>query len=232
MRIFAGTSGWQYKEWKGSFYPEEISAADMLEFYAGRFSTVEVNNTFYRMPKESVLHSWAETVPDGFTFVLKASRRITHFGRLKESAYEPLEYMLATARTLGSRLGPILFQLPPNLKKDVERLKAFVAQIPEGTRAAFEFRHPSWVEDDALEILRSRNLALCIANTEDEQTPLHATADYGYLRLRKTAYEDGELEGWAEKVGNQDWSDAYVFFKHEDEGTGPELADRFLKLTG
>ncbi len=230
MRILTGTSGWQYNEWKGSFYPEKISAAEMLPYYAERFRTVEVNNTFYRMPKETVLAAWAEAVPPDFRFVLKASQRITHYQRLKDDSYDSLAYLLRGASLLGDRLGPILFQLPPNLKKDIDRLSRFLEHMPEGTRAAFEFRHPSWLEDDVMDVLRSRNLALCIANTEEEETPLHATASYGYLRLRKEAYGPGELESWAERIRAQDWSDVFVFFKHEDEGTGPKLARRFLDI--
>lgn len=233
MRILAGTSGWQYKEWKGSFYPENMSTDGMLEYYAARFSTVEVNNTFYRMPKESVLRAWAEAVPEGFTFVLKASQRITHYARLRDEALDPLNYLLRAAASLGNRLGPLLFQLPPNLKKDIPRLSGFLSHLPAGTRAAFEFRHPSWFEDDeVLEVLRAHDVALCVANTNEEETPLHATASYGYLRLRKEAYEEGELESWAERIQAQPWTEAYVFFKHEDEGTGPKLAARFLEICG
>jgi uncharacterized protein YecE (DUF72 family) len=232
MRILAGTSGWQYKEWKGSFYPEKIATDAMLGYYAERFPTVEVNNTFYRMPKESVLRAWADGVPDGFTFVLKASQRITHFQRLKEEAAESLAYLLRTASVLGDRLGPLLFQLPPNLKKDADRLARFLEHLPARTRAAFEFRHPSWLDDEVLDVLRAHDVALCIANTEDEETPFHATAGYGYLRLRKEAYGPGELEQWADRIRSQSWTETYVFFKHEDEGTGPKLARRFMEICG
>jgi uncharacterized protein YecE (DUF72 family) len=232
MRIIAGTSGWQYKEWKGSFYPESMSTDAMLAFYASRFGAVEVNNTFYRLPKESVLRAWAEGVPDGFTFVLKASQRITHHARLGEKSLEPLEYLMRAAASLGDRQGPILFQLPPNLKKDVGKLEAFLGHIPPGSRAAFEFRHTSWFDDDVWEALRARSVALCIASTGEEDTPRQATADFGYLRLRKEAYEADELKGWADWIQAQNWSDAYVFFKHEDEGTGPRLAARFMELCG
>lgn len=232
MRILAGTSGWQYKEWKGSFYPDDMSTDGMLTYYADRFPTVEVNNTFYRMPKESVLRDWAERVPDGFTFVLKASQRITHYARLKEESIESLEYLLRCAAVLGDRLGPILFQLPPNLKKDLPRLASFLEHLPAGTRAAFEFRNPSWLDGEVYDLLRAHDLALCIANTDEEETPFEATAGYGYLRLRKEAYGEGELESWADRIKAQRWSDVYVFFKHEDEGTGPKLARRFLDICG
>ena len=230
MNILAGTSGWQYKEWKGSFYPEKISTDDMLAYYASQFRTVEVNNTFYRLPKESVLRGWAEKVPDGFTFVLKASQRITHHARIGERAVEPLGYLLQAVEGLGSRLGPILFQLPPNLKKDVARLTAFLAHLPAGVRAAFEFRHASWFDEEVLDALRACDVALCVASTDGEEAPSVATASYGYLRLRKEGYEAGELRRWAEWIRQQSWSDAYVFFKHEDEGTGPKLASRFLDI--
>lgn len=231
MRILSGTSGWQYKEWKGSFYPDTMPTDGMLAYYADRFGAVEVNNTFYRMPRESVLRGWAESVPEDFTFVLKASQRITHFARLRDEAVDPLGYLLRAAAFLGDRLGPLLFQLPPNLKKDVPRLSSFLSHLPPGTRAAFEFRHPSWLEnDDVFEALRAHDVALCVSNTNEQETPLHATATYGYFRLRKEAYEEGELESWAERIQAQPWTDAYVFFKHEDEGTGPKLAARFSEI--
>jgi uncharacterized protein YecE (DUF72 family) len=230
MRILAGTSGWQYKEWKGSFYPADLPTDGMLAYYAERFPTVEVNNTFYRMPKESVLRGWAERVPAGFTFVLKASQRITHHARLREAAVDSLGYLLRASVALADRLGPILFQLPPNLKCDPPRLAAFLEHVPAGTRAAFEFRHESWLCDEVLDLLRAHDLALCVASTEQEETPLHATAGYGYLRLRKEAYEAGELDEWAARIRAQPWTETYVFFKHEEEGTGPRLAARFLEI--
>lgn len=232
MRVLAGTSGWQYKEWKGSFYPDDMTTDGMLAYYADRFRTVEVNNTFYRMPKDSVLEGWAARVPAGFTFVIKASQRITHHARLGEKSIDSLDYLLRTATALGDRLGPILFQLPPNMKKDVARLAGFLEHVPPGTRAAFEFRHASWIDDDVLDLLRTHDIALCIASTGEEETPLHATAGYGYLRLRKEAYDEGELDAWAARITAQPWSDAYVFFKHEDEGTGPRLAARFMEIAG
>jgi uncharacterized protein YecE (DUF72 family) len=226
--IRAGTSGFSYDEWKGGFYPDDISKGAMLGFYAGRFDAVEINSTWYRMPSDSMLEQWAAEVPESFRFVLKANRQITHFKRLKPEAMEPLEYFWSRATALGDRLGPVLFQLPPNLKKDLPRLRDFLAGGPSGIRAAFEFRHESWLDDDVYSILAEHSAALVIAQTEDVETPLVATADWGYLRLRKVDYGEGEVEAWAERVATQPWREAYVFFKHEDEGTGPQLATRFL----
>ncbi len=228
MRVLAGTSGFSYKEWKGSFYPEDLPAEEMLSFYAARLPAVEINNTFYRMPKPTLLASWAEQVSPQFRFVLKASQRITHHKRLKEAGSE-VAYFFQTAATLGERLGPALFQLPPNLKKDLPRLEAFLAVLPEGARAAFEFRHASWFEDDVVEALRARGAALCVAEDEELATPLVATAGWGYLRLRRQDYDDAAVAAWAEKVRAQSWDEVYVFFKHEDAGSGPRLAAEFLR---
>jgi uncharacterized protein YecE (DUF72 family) len=227
MRVLTGTSGFSYKEWKGSFYPEDLPAEEMLRFYASRLPAVEINNTFYRMPKAELLASWAEQVPDGFRFVLKASQRITHFKRLKDVS-EEVGYFLRVAATLGDRLGPILFQLPPNLKKDLPRLSEFLDLLPAATRAALEFRHASWFEDDVFEALRHRGAALCIAEDEDLAAPLVATAGWGYLRLRRPDYGDAEVQAWADRVRAQAWEEAYVFFKHEDAGAGPRLAAQML----
>jgi uncharacterized protein YecE (DUF72 family) len=228
-RLFTGTSGFAYKEWKGPFYPGDLPEAKMLDFYGGHFRSVEINNTFYRMPRASVLEDWASRVPADFRFVLKASRQITHMKRLKEQA--PLDYLLQTSAALGEKRGPFLFQLPPNMKQDLERLRAFLAWLPENVRAAFEFRHESWHDDAVFAALRERNAALCIAQTEEEegavQTPFVATADWAYLRLRKVAYGPGELDDWAARIGEPAWGDVFVFFKHEDEGTGPKLAKQF-----
>ncbi|HYX21104.1 MAG TPA: DUF72 domain-containing protein [Thermoanaerobaculia bacterium] len=227
MRVLAGTSGFSYKEWKGSFYPEDLPAARMLSYYAERLPAVEINNTFYRMPKPALLEGWSAEVPESFRFVLKASQRITHFRRLKEAGAD-VAYFFDVAAVLGDRLGPALFQLPPNLKKDLPRLEAFLATLPGGRRAAFEFRHASWFEDDVFEALRRRGAALCIAEDEELATPLVPTADWGYLRLRRQDYDDAAVAAWAEKVRGQNWSEAYVFFKHEDAGSGPRLAAQFL----
>ena len=227
MNVHTGTSGFAYKEWKGSFYPEKLRNEEMLSFYGSRFGTVEINITFYRMPSSDVLARWRDDVPDGFRFVLKASRRITHQKRLKESG-DSLRYLLETSATLGDKLGPFLFQLPPNMKADLDRLNDFLALLPRDCRAAFEFRHPSWYEDPVFEALAGRNVALCVADTGgDNDPPFVSTADWGYLRLRRTEYGDADLDEWAAGVRGQGWEDAFVFFKHEDEATGPALAARF-----
>ena len=231
MKLLAGTSGYSYKEWKGAFYPEKIAADEMLRFYATQLPTVEINNTFYRLPKTSVIESWAKQVPEDFRFVLKASRRITHFKRLR-NAREETNYMIDTVSALGERLGVTLFQLPPNFKKDVERLADFVDDLPKGTRAAFEFRHDTWWDDDVYEVLACKDLALCIADTEEKPARLVKTASWGYLRLRRPDYKKAELKRWLKRITDQKWSEAYVFFKHEDEATGPALAKRFLELAG
>jgi len=229
MRVLVGTSGFSYKEWKGSFYPEDLPAEAMLRYYSERLPADEINNTFYRMPKPALLEGWAAQVPEAFRFVLKASQRITHHKRLKEAGDE-VAYFFGVAATLGERLGPALFQLPPNLKKDLPRLEAFLGTIPAGRRAAFEFRHASWFEEDVFEALRSRGAALCIAEDEDLATPLVATADWGYLRLRRQDYSEADVAAWAERVRAQQWGEAYVFFKHEDAGAGPKLAARLQEL--
>ena len=230
MNFFVGTSGYSYKEWKGSFYPEDLPASQMLRFYGERLRTVEINNTFYRMPKVSVVEAWAAEVPESFRFVLKASQRITHMKRLKDAA-EPLAYFLEVAGVLKKRLGPLLFQLPPNFKKDSPRLEAFLSTLPADRKAAFEFRHASWFDPEVFGLLREHGAALCIAEAEEDlEVPFEATAGWGYLRLRRADYDDAELAAWAARVRQQSWTDAYVFFKHEDEGKAPVLARRFLEL--
>ena len=230
VKAWIGTSGYSYPEWKGNFYPEKMAAKDMLRFYAGKFPTVEINNTFYRMPKEALLLGWAEQVPADFAFVLKAPQRITHIQRLRECA-ELLRYFFGVSAALGPRLGPLLFQLPPNFKKDVPRLEAFFADMPERRRVAVEFRHASWFDDEVFETLRAEGAALCVADTgEEPAAPLVATADWGYLRLRREEFSDDELRNWARRIREQPWSDAYVFLKHEEEGKGPKLAARLMEL--
>ena len=232
MKLWVGTSGYSYKEWKGEFYPETLPAAEMLRFYASRLPAVEINNTFYRMPAPKVLESWASQVPENFRFALKASQRITHMKRLKEAEQET-GYLLRTAATLGARLGVILFQLPPNMRKDLPRLETFLDFLaPEETPAAFEFRHASWFEPDVFEALGARGAALCMNEAEEGglDVPLARTASWGYLRLRRQDYTDADLEEWARRIREQQWDSAYVFFKHEDEPTGPLFAARFLEL--
>jgi uncharacterized protein YecE (DUF72 family) len=230
MDLHVGTSGYSYKEWKGTFYPEDLPVKQMLRYYGERFRTTEINNTFYRMPKASVLEAWAGEVPADFKFALKAPQRITHFQRLKDCG-ESLSYLLTTAGALKDRLGPVLFGLPPNFKKDAARLKEFLALLPPQRRAAFEFRHPSWFDDEVFGLLRDHQVALCIAEAEgDLEVPFVSTADWGYLRLRRPDYTAAELKAWVKKLRSQPWRDAFVFFKHEDEGKGPKLAAAFLKL--
>jgi uncharacterized protein YecE (DUF72 family) len=231
MPAFIGTSGYNYPEWRGSFYPEKFSTGKMLPYYAERFTTVEINYTFYRMPNAKILAGWDAETPDGFRFALKAPKRITHDKRLKDVA-EPLRYFLDTARTLGPKLGPILFQLPPNFKKDLSRLGDVFALLPSDLRYAFEFRHVSWHADDLYERLRMSNAALCIADSETLTTPLEGTADWGYLRLRDEGYSPADLEEWGRRVTGLQagWKDTYVFFKHEESGIGPAFATQFRSL--
>ena len=229
MRV--GTSGYNFPEWKGTFYPPKLPAGQMLEYYAQRLSTVEVNYTFYRMPNEKTVTGWDQLTPAGFTFVLKAPQRITHIARLKE-VDDPLRYFLETARKLGAKLGPILFQLPPNFKKDLARLGDLLTQFPADLRCAWEFRHESWFADDVYAALRTANAALCVADTEAGHTPLAATADFGYLRLRDEGYKKKDLTEWAHTVQQlgKGWGEAFIFFKHEESGIGPQLAQQFAQL--
>lgn len=230
MNLFVGTSGFSYKEWKGPFYPEKIPAKQMLQYYGEHLPAVEINNTFYQMPKEDVLLGWSAKVPDRFRFSIKASRRITHFRRLNGTE-EVVDHLLTTIAVLGDRLGVVLFQLPPNFKKDLERLEAFLASLPTDIRVAFEFRNPSWFEDDVLDALRNHGAALVTADTDDSDGEIIPTASWGYLRLRGSGYSDAEVAAWAKKVATQDWEEAFVFFKHEGAGVGPNLAKRFLALS-
>lgn len=232
MNLFVGTSGYSYKEWKGSFYPEKMPAKDMLAYYATRLPAVEINNTFYRLPQKSVLENWKDQVPESFRFSVKASQRITHFKRLNDVSNET-NYLLETAAALGDRLGPVLFQLPPNMKKDLPRLESFLQNLPPETKATWEFRHPTWLEDDVLELLTRHNQPLCISDTDDlPVNHVDKTANWGYLRLRRVNYSAENLVEWLQRVRDQNWDYAYVFFKHEDEGTGPKLAGEFLRLAG
>lgn len=234
MAMWVGTSGWAYDEWKGAFYPEDLPGEAMLAYYAERLGSVEVNNTFYRMPRREVLRSWREQVPEGFRFVLKASRRITHQAKLGPDAVDPLGYLTTNAGELGDKMGAILFQTPPWLKKDADLLRAFLGHVPEGVRAAFEFRSTSWFDDEVCGLLSEHGAALVAADTgnPDKDPPVVATTNWGYARLRRPDYDDKDLADWAARLTGQGWNDVFVFFKHEDEGAGPALARRFLELCG
>jgi uncharacterized protein YecE (DUF72 family) len=231
MRRFVGTSGYSYDEWKGPFYPEDLPAKKMLAFYAERLDTVEINNTFYRMPKREVVRAWAEQVPEGFSFVLKAPQRITHKKRL-DGVEEDLAYFAEASSELGAKQGPTLFQLPPYFRKDLARLRAFLALLPDGWRAAFEFRHASWFDEEVYGALRERGAALVVSDQDDAPAPpVVATASWGYLRLRRTTYDGAALSAWAQRVSEQPWQGVWVFFKHEDAGAGPKLAAAFRAIS-
>ena len=231
FRLFVGTSGYNFPEWKGSFYPPKLPSAKWLEFYAQQLGTVEINYTFYRMPNAKTIAGWDAATPSDFVFVLKAPQRITHFARLK-NIDDPLRYFIETIGKLHAKLGPVLFQLPPNFKKDVALLGELLTQFPTDARAACEFRHASWWSDDVYDLLRSTNTALCVADTEEGTTPLEATANFGYVRLRDEGYSEDELREWVKKIQalGRAWTDAFVFFKHEEKGIGPKLAREFARL--
>jgi uncharacterized protein YecE (DUF72 family) len=229
VKIHVGTSGFSYKEWKGKFYPDRISPKEMLSFYSRRFDTVEINNTFYRMPKEDLLLGWARQVPDGFIFALKASQVITHIKRLRNVEADTT-HLMETVAVLGEKLGPVLFQLPASFAKDHGRLKGLLDLLPRAT-VAFEFRHPSWFTDEVFDLLRERQCALCVSDAEPDPPPeVIKTAGWGYLRLRRPGYVDEDLVRWQERIAAQGWDEAYLFFKHEDEAAGPALAERFRTL--
>ncbi len=230
MKIHVGTSGFGHKEWKGKFYPEKIPPEEMLRFYAERLDAVEINNTFYHMPTASVLHSWAEQVPDDFVFALKAPQVITHLKRLR-NVDEETEYLFSTLSVLERKLGPVLFQFPKSFHADLPALKYFLGLIPGKAACAFEFRSPSWLDGEILDLLRERGCSLCIADTdENPASEIISTASWGYLRLRRSDYTDADLSRWRERILSQKWKRAFVFFKHEEEAKGPEMAMRFLGL--
>jgi uncharacterized protein YecE (DUF72 family) len=229
MQLLIGTSGFSYPAWRGGFYPEKLPETKMLAYYAGIFPAVEINNSFYRMPTPELLGRWAAETPDGFKFAIKSPRRITHDKRLTDVAGE-LERLGAAARSLGSKMGPVLFQLPPNLKKDLPRLDAFLSALPGDVAPAVEFRHASWFADDVYACLRARRAALCIADAEELSTPVEATADWGYLRLRREDYDQAAVARWGETIAARPWTSAYVFFKHEDTGKGPAAAEQLAGL--
>jgi uncharacterized protein YecE (DUF72 family) len=229
MKLYAGTSGYNYDPWKGPFYPADLPKAKMLAFYASRFEAVEINYSFYRKPSTSTLTNWAAQVPPGFRFVLKGWQRITHQQRLKDAGPLVASFW-EVAQVLGDRLGPILFQLPPDLKKDAARLHDFLETLPKGLRAAFEFRHESWFDEEVYALLRGAGAALCIAESDKLATPLVRTADFGYFRLRRDDYRPEDVDAWARRVREAAFpGEVYVFFKHEDEAKGPAFAARFVK---
>jgi len=229
MRYLIGTSGYNYPEWRGTFYPEKFPSNKMLAYYAERFTTVEVNYTFYKMPTATLLEGWAAGTPDGFTFTLKAPRRITHDARLRDCE-ELTQIFCRTAATLGPKLGVLLFQLPPNLKRNDEVFRSFLETLPHGARAAFEFRHESWHDEEVFSALRARNLALCIADSEKMSTPIVSTADYSYFRLRDEGYQPPDIARWGTVIsGLPQIRDAYVYFKHEEQGKGPEFAKLLMQ---
>jgi len=229
-RLLAGASGYSFKEWKGVFYPASIKPEAMLAWYAERLPTVEINNTFYRMPAAAVLENWARATPEGFRFAIKASRRITHMARLKaETAADSVNYLYRNLAALGPKLGPVLFQLPPQMKKDQPRLAAFLKLLPENHRAAFEFRNPSWLDDEVYDTLRAAGAALCLSEREDNAPPpLVQTAPWGYVRLRLESYSEEDLRQWAEKLAAAGWDDTYVYFMHEP--TAPAYAQTLMRM--
>jgi uncharacterized protein YecE (DUF72 family) len=229
--FWIGTSGYHYKEWKGAFYPTELAEPDLLKYYAARFPTVELNYTFYRMPNVRTLQGWAKDTPAVFQFTLKAPRHITHDLRLRDAA-DPLTYFCDTAKALKQRLGVLLFQLPPFLKKDLARLEDFLHQLPPGYRAAFEFRNPSWFADEVYECLRRFDAAMCIAEHQDRSVPFEQTASFGYCRLRRPDYADADLVAWAQRLvdAGSHWTDIFVYFKQEESGKGPVFAARLAEL--
>jgi uncharacterized protein YecE (DUF72 family) len=235
VKIYVGTSGYAYKEWKGKFYPEKISPKEMLRFYSGRLNTVEINNTFYRMPSESVLTSWAEQVPGDFVFALKAPQVITHLKQLR-NVLDETEYLFRTLSVMDRRLGPVLFQFPKSFRADRPLLQDFLGLIPDDRACAFEFRSSSWLNDEILDLLRERGSSLCIADAdENPANEIIRTASWGYLRLRRSDYTDADLSQWLERILSQKWERVFVFFKHEEDdakgpATGPEMAVRFREL--
>jgi uncharacterized protein YecE (DUF72 family) len=232
MKIFVGTSGYAYKEWKGRFYPEKIASGEMLRFYSQHFTAVEINNTFYRMPAEGVLKSWAAQVHDDFVFAIKAPQVITHLKRLRNVS-EEVEYLFRTLAVLGRKLGPVLFQFPPSFRADRGALEDFLGLIPGNMSCAFDFRSPSWIDPEVLDVLRKKGCCLCIEDTEENPPgEILSTAPWGYLRLRRPDYSEAELSGWLQRITSQKWERAFVFFKHEEEAKGAETAGHFRQLAG
>ena len=231
MKLYVGTSGYSYKEWKGRFYPEKISASEMLSYYASRLPAVELNNTYYRLPQTSTVENWRAHVPDNFRFAVKAPQTITLYRRLKDVDAQTRQ-LLETVSVLEDRLGAVLFRLPEDMKKDLGRLESFLKKLPADTPAAFDFRHPTWFDTEVHELLHRHNRVLVVSDTDESPTThIDKTADWGYVRLRRVQYSKTELAKWVKRIRAQDWKTAFVFFKHEDEGTGPKLAAQFISLS-
>jgi uncharacterized protein YecE (DUF72 family) len=230
MNLYVGTSGYSYPKWKGKFYPKDLPAKGMLRYYGENFRSVESNSTFRKMPEIEDLNRWAADVSADFKFALKAPQRITHIKRLKDSK-DLVTHVFKVASALDKRLGPVLFQLPPNFKKDAARLGEFLALLPNHSQAAFEFRHESWFDEQVFELLKKHQVALCVAEADNDiNVPFVSTADWGYLRLRREDYSDAGLKAWVKKVKNQDWSQAFIYFRHEDTAKGPKFAKQFLNF--
>lgn len=231
MNLYVGTSGYSYKEWKGSFYPQDISAAEMLSYYASRLPAVELNNTYYRLPQRSTVENWRTQVPENFRFSVKAPQSITLYRRLKDVDTQT-KNLLDIVSVFEDRLGTVLFRLPEDMKKDLKRLESFLKNLPQDTPVAFDFRHPTWFDDEVLELLRSHNRVLVVSDTDElPNSHIDKTADWGYLRLRRVRYSKTDLAKWMKRIRAQEWKRAFVFFKHEDEGTGPKLAAQFINLS-
>ncbi len=230
MKYWIGTSGFQYPEWKGKFYPEKIPLAKMLPYYAGEFSSTEVNYTFRRIPAEKTIVAWSQATPADFRFSFKAPQRITHFARLR-GCLEQVDAFQRAISAADEKAGPVLFQLPPNFPKDIAVLQDFLAGLPRTMRAAFEFRHESWFDDSTFETLQAANAALCIAENEELATPPIATADFGYLRLRREDYTPAQIHHWSAWIEEQQpaWAETFVYFKHEEQAVGPGFARQMLK---
>jgi uncharacterized protein YecE (DUF72 family) len=233
MKIWIGTSGFQYPEWKGTFYPEKMPASKMLPYYAAQFSSTEINYTFRRIPAATTIEKWVSLTPEDFRFSFKALQQVTHFARLRDCG-GLLQVFAQAIAVAGPKCGPVLFQLPPNFKKDAELLRAFLTDLPKGLRAAFEFRHPSWFDETVFEVLRHANAALCIAENEELETPATVTADFGFLRLRREDYTEAQIQKWGAWIKQQKsgWSEVFIYFKHEERAVGPKFARTMQEVLG
>ncbi|MFW5775581.1 MAG: DUF72 domain-containing protein [Chitinivibrionales bacterium] len=231
MKAYIGTSGYQYTEWNQTFYPAELRPDHYLGFYAQHLDSVEINNTFYRLPREQVLQAWAQQVAGHFRFSIKASQRITHQRLLSTDSIGDLEYLLTNTALLGDKLGAILFQTPSQLKPDMQRLEEFLHLFPPNVPAAFEFRNQSWRQDKTCKLLRDKNYAWCVTDTDHKDASIASTADWGYVRLRKSGYSEQHMRWWIEQIRSQPWNRVFVFFKHASQGPqSPLLARRFSDL--